>query len=188
VTVFVTLVAVAITLAGLAHLAAHDPKRRRVFGLEPRAEPRRPALALTAVFLPGVALLALGNGAGFVVWLGATSVAGWGLAAVSPTQAARLRAWLGERAAGARGAWSGARHWLTGGVGTMGRVVALLNRHSRRIAALERRVKALEAELARTRDRVAYTSHGGDTASEAPLGAAPLHGARLARTCLPTAD
>ena len=151
-TALAAIVATAVSLAALAYLAATDPKRRRVFGLAPFAGRRLVGPALAAVFLPGVLLLALGNGAGFIVWLGALSVAGWGVAALSPAQATRLRAWtetvtaaLGEGVAlsterALAGAANAAR-WTKAAAGM-----------PRRIAVLEARVSALEAELAVVRE------------------------------------
>ena len=82
-TAILTLAALAATLTGLVHLAASDPKRQRAFKLQP---PRRrfalPACLL--VFAPGVALLAFGQAAAFVIWLGATTVLGWLVAARAP--------------------------------------------------------------------------------------------------------
>lgn len=126
-TVAATLLAVAATLAALGWLTATDPKRRRAFRLPEPGRPRRVRAALAAVFLPGLLLLGFGNGAGFAIWLGVVSVAGWGLAAMTPSAAARL----GDRA---RRAAAGAR------------AVAGL---PGRVALLERRVAALEAELAK---------------------------------------
>jgi hypothetical protein len=78
-----TLAAVLVSLAGLGYLAAFDPKRRRVFRLPPRA--RRWAVpAWLLVLAPGAALLWAGDGAAFVVWLGAATVLGWLMASRRP--------------------------------------------------------------------------------------------------------
>lgn len=82
-TAVLPLSAVAVTLLGLAYLTATDPKRRRAFKRPPPS--RRlvlPAFAL--VFAPGVALLVFGQGAAFVMWLGAVTVLGWLVAARAP--------------------------------------------------------------------------------------------------------
>lgn len=90
-TVILTLVAVAATLPGLLYLTASDPKRRRAFGLQPRGR-RLAGLAWVLVFLPGAALLAAGEGAAFVMWLGAATVLGWLIAARAPvSRAAEVR-------------------------------------------------------------------------------------------------
>lgn len=78
-----TLAAVTASLVGLAYLTVTDPKRRRVFGLPPRSRRLAPA-AGALVFLPGAALLAAGLAAAFVIWLGATTVLGWRVAARAP--------------------------------------------------------------------------------------------------------
>lgn len=75
-TPFWTLSALIVSLTGLAHLAATDPKRRRAFKL-PIRHRRFARSALTLVFVPGVVLLLAGQGAAFVIWLGAATVAGW---------------------------------------------------------------------------------------------------------------
>ncbi len=76
--------------AGLAWLAAINPKRRRVYGL-----PRRVGRgawqawgAASLVLLPGLALPALGQVAAFVLWLGAVTVMGWLIALRRPALAA----------------------------------------------------------------------------------------------------
>ena len=94
--------AIAVTLAGIGRLAATDPKRRRSFGLPPFRGNRQVALALTAVFMPGVLLLAIGSGADFVAWLGAICVAGWAVAAVSPWRVAWAWRWFAGIAAAPR--------------------------------------------------------------------------------------
>ena len=83
-TALLTLSAVAVSLSGLVYLAASDPKRRRAFKLPPRE--RRLALPTwILVLVPGAALLAANQSAAFVMWLGATTVVGWLVAARAPT-------------------------------------------------------------------------------------------------------
>lgn len=172
-TVFATLAATAATLAALAYLAATDSKRRRVFGLPELGRPRRSRLALLAVLLPGLLLLALGNGAGFVVWLGVVSVAGWGIAALTPAGAARLSAGLG-RGAGRFGAGlAGAAGRVAEGTRSIGGLAVALGRMPERIATLEHRVATLEAELARSR---AGRSDGGARAAAIANGDTPEPG------------
>lgn len=142
-TVFATLLAMTVTVSAIVWLVKTDPKRRRVFGLSPYDGPRHAGAALTLVFLPGLALVMLNNGAALVVWLGATTVVGWGIVAVTPGQAAslntstlgalsRIRAFAGLSRDGARK--------------TAAALLALRGMKSR-IAELEARVAALEQEL-----------------------------------------
>ena len=89
-TTILTLLAVGASLLGLAYLTASDPKRRRAFRLPPRS--RRflwPACGL--VFAPGLTLLIAGEGAAFVMWLGAVSLAGWLIAARAPSAIAPFK-------------------------------------------------------------------------------------------------
>ena len=83
-TTLITLTAVIMTLSGLVYLTITDPKRRRAFKLMPRDRD----FAIPAYFLvfgPGPALLIAGEGAAFVIWLGFVTVAGWLVAARTPT-------------------------------------------------------------------------------------------------------
>ena len=73
-----------------AYLAATDPKRRRAFRL-PDPAPRRPAAGWAAVLLPGFLVPVWAGGGGFFVWLGASSVLGWTIAAASPQRTASIR-------------------------------------------------------------------------------------------------
>ena len=85
-----TLMAIAVSLAGFAHLAGTDPKPRRAFRL-PDPAPRRPAVGWAAVLLPGFLVPVWAGAAGFFVWLGASSVLGWTIAAASPHRTASIR-------------------------------------------------------------------------------------------------
>ncbi len=83
-TALITLTAVVMTLSGLIYLTITDPKRRRAFQLGPRDR----CFAIPAYFLvfgPGPALLIAGEGAAFVIWLGFATIAGWLIAARTPT-------------------------------------------------------------------------------------------------------
>lgn len=136
-----TLGALTASLAAFGYLAATDAKRRRVFGQDPR--PRagwQTATALTTLAAPGVLLLVGGDAAGFVIWLGAVSVAGWGLAALPPRRGEGLAA---EIAMSVRHAW----HQGQAAAQALGH----LRRLPARVAELEVRVADLEAELGRRR-------------------------------------
>jgi hypothetical protein len=145
VTAWTTVAAVLVSLAAIAWLAATDPKRRRVFDLPPAR--RRPVLAWTAALLPGAWLAWLGNGAGFVTWLGASTVLGWGLAALPPAAWRAARSGLRHAAAAVV---AGLRHAaaLPRQLAAIAGAVAALCRAPSRIDALERRVAELEAGLA----------------------------------------
>lgn len=134
-----TALAIAVGLLALVLLAHRDPKRRRIFSLA-KIPVRRTGWLLGVLFLPGLALLALGNPAGFVFWLGSLSVCGWGIAALSPSAVARNwlrlrsvltsgRSMLRKRFVNTLPAWRGQTRLLE------------------RIAACEERIAVLEAEL-----------------------------------------
>jgi len=74
---WLVLIALLVTLASLAYLLVSDNKRRRAHGLSAYEGKARRGLAWSVVLLPGAALLAAGQGAAFVIWLGATPMAGW---------------------------------------------------------------------------------------------------------------
>ncbi len=78
------IVALTASVTALAHLAHADPKRRRAFGLPLYAKRRRTTITLVILLLPGVGLLALGDSAGFTIWIGGLTLLGWGIAAVRP--------------------------------------------------------------------------------------------------------
>ena len=104
--VLATLMAIAVSLAGFAHLAGTDPKRRRAFRL-PDPAPRRPAVGWAAVLLPGFLVPVWAGAAGFFVWLGASSVLGWTIAAASPHRTASIRRATHDlRGSGSAVAWS----------------------------------------------------------------------------------
>jgi hypothetical protein len=158
VSVLATLAAIAVSLAGFAHLAATDPKRRRAFRL-PDPAPRRPGLGWAAVLLPGLLVPIWAGAAGFFVWLGAASVLGWTLAAASPQRTAALRRAADDRLLGLRR-----------------RAEALLNAGRTRWAALQRprqptlaeRVRELEREVAALKARLAIPAGPPDVVVELP--------------------
>lgn len=73
-----------VSLLGTIGLAASDPKRLR------RRAARLPPLARTGFALltlaPGVWLGATLQGVGFLLWIGASAVLGWGVAALTSHQ------------------------------------------------------------------------------------------------------
>ena len=72
-----TLAALAVSLGALIFVRAHDPKRRRVLGLAAGTAPSYSGLGWAVAFFPGVALLAIGNPAAFILWIAALTVLGW---------------------------------------------------------------------------------------------------------------
>ncbi|MDX2307104.1 MAG: hypothetical protein NW216_02580 [Hyphomicrobium sp.] len=77
--------AIVVSLLGIALIASSDGKRRRAFNLPPRHESR--ALRIVAwllILVPPMALLARQETAPIMLWLGALSVAGWIIAVRRP--------------------------------------------------------------------------------------------------------
>lgn len=139
---FLVVAAVLLSVTLLVNLARTDPKRRRVFGLEPHEGPRRTKTMLAVLILPGVLLLFLGNGAGFTIWLGALTVLGWGVAALDPVRSQAIL--------------SGSRHLVTRwsdrmrtGAQTLTRAWRARRENADRIARLEARVQELEDQIRR---------------------------------------
>jgi MFS family permease len=69
-----------LSAAGVAILAAIDPKRRRDARRAAGSAMRR--LLVLAIFIPGVALGLAGRWSDFLIWIGAAAVLGWGIAAL----------------------------------------------------------------------------------------------------------
>ena len=65
-----------LSAAGVAILAAIDPKRRRDSRRAARSAMRW--LLVLAIFIPGVALGLAGRWSDFLLWIGAAAVLGWG--------------------------------------------------------------------------------------------------------------
>jgi hypothetical protein len=70
-----------LSTAGVAILAAIDPKRRRDARRAAHTGVRR--LVGIAIFIPGIALGAAGRWSDFLIWAGAAAVFGWAVAALS---------------------------------------------------------------------------------------------------------
>jgi hypothetical protein len=70
-----------LSAAGIAVLAATDPKRSRNTNRTARSG-TRPLLWLAAL-APGVALGVAGRWSDFLIWVGAAAVLGWAIAALS---------------------------------------------------------------------------------------------------------
>lgn len=174
-----TFVAIIVTLAAIARLAAADPKRRRAFRLPPVEAPSSRLGGWGLVVAPGALLALFGNAADFVVWCGAATTAGWALVAMPPP----LQERLAQAAAARFPAW--AAPWLArleplrrrcgeilvrldrGGirpsVGTGSPPSAVVAGGGERLAALEARLALLEVELAEA--RAAAARRGGETPS-----------------------
>jgi MFS family permease len=69
-----------LSAAGVAILAAIDPKRRRGTRRAARSGTRR--LLWFTVFIPGVALGIAGRWGDVLIWIGATALFGWAIAAL----------------------------------------------------------------------------------------------------------
>ena len=69
-----------LSAAGVAILAAIDPKRRRGTRRAARSGTRR--LLWLAIFIPGVTLGIAGRWGDFLIWIGAAAVFGWGITAL----------------------------------------------------------------------------------------------------------
>lgn len=100
-TALLTLTAIAVSALGIGWLLSTNAKRRRAFDLPPRQGRSYTALAWAVVLLPGLLLLADGQAAAFVMWLGGAPVVAWLLAACPP---ARFEA--------ARGRLQASKGWL----------------------------------------------------------------------------
>ncbi|MEM1079340.1 MAG: hypothetical protein AAGI09_12500 [Pseudomonadota bacterium] len=88
----VALLAIGLSLLGLARLMQSDPKRRRVFR-RARFEGERHGLAARILlFGPGAAFLGNGDWSGFTLWFGAMSCVGWACIATPPAFWTRCRA------------------------------------------------------------------------------------------------
>ncbi|MEM8824148.1 MAG: hypothetical protein AAGF30_11100 [Pseudomonadota bacterium] len=129
-----TFVAIVISMAGIAHLATTDPKRRRAFKLPPLERRHWVGLALGATVLPGLVLLVLANWAGLTIWAGTVTTLGWLMVALPPD---RYAAWKARIAAAA----SSLRERL------FAPPAALMEETDARIAALESRLATLESRL-----------------------------------------
>ncbi len=154
-TVILTLAAIAISALAVAHLAFHDPKRRRAFSEPPREGRPRRAEAWTLTCLPGVVFLIFDQWTAFMMWIGGAPLVSWLLVAQSPqfyrwagmkwrsivdrTNKLQLRAWL------AGVTWPRLlpenRRWRTGPQVTTDAGA------TQRVADLELRVAELERKL-----------------------------------------
>ena len=162
-----TLLGIAVSLAALLWLSFTDPKRRRAFARPAYPGPRRPGLAWSVALSPGPLLASVAGGPGLVLWLGALTVTGWGLVAIPPGRGGavsdrldRGAAWLGARlAAWGRGLGAGLAA-LRRRLDRSSEATAAPSGLADRVAALERKVMALQTELARSRHGAAEAGPG----------------------------
>ena len=70
-----------LSVMGILALAASDPKRLRKAGRTASPRLRMPLALFTLV--PGVWLVLTGRGVAFLLWIGASAVLGWCIAALS---------------------------------------------------------------------------------------------------------
>lgn len=154
-----TLLAIAISLAALLWLSFTDPKRRRSFARPAYSGPRRTGLAWTVALLPGLLLPVIAGGPGVVLWFGALTVTGWALIAIPPGRGGaladrldRAAAWVGGRLdTWGRGFGAGAAALRSRLARPSGAAPAAPSGVADRVAELERKVMALETEIARLR-------------------------------------
>lgn len=130
------------SLAALAALAATDPKRRRAFRLPALAAAPDRRLLWTAALAPGALAAVAGGGGGLLLWFGASTVGGWGLAALSPDRTERLA----QRVAKAQSRLALPRTASRPTAGALERRVARLEAE---LTALRRDLRAAEEETAR---------------------------------------
>lgn len=155
---FVTLLSIAVSMVALLWLSHVDPKRRSAFRLPPYTGARRTKLAWTIALLPGLFVIPLAGGPGFVLWLGALTVVGWAAIAVPPGRGgavalaldrffARILGRFDALTRRARRALPAVRSRFPARVGTGSGAVPL----AARVAELEQKVISLESELTRLR-------------------------------------
>ena len=78
-----------VSVVGILGLAASDPKRLRGKGRVP--PPRVRTAFAFLVLAPGVWLAATAQGVAFLIWIGASAVLGWAIAALAGRTQAALR-------------------------------------------------------------------------------------------------
>ena len=83
---FATILAIAVSLAGIVLLATANAKRRRAFDLPQRYSRALQLLAWLLVAIPPLALLARQETTPLVLWIGALSAAGWIVAMRRPSK------------------------------------------------------------------------------------------------------
>lgn len=79
-----TILAIAVSAAGIALLAIFNAKRRRVFGLPERGGRAAVLLGAALLLAPFIVLLVRAETAPVAMWLGAVTVAGWTVAMRRP--------------------------------------------------------------------------------------------------------
>lgn len=149
ITPLLTLLAIAVSAVGVAHLTAVDPKRRRAFRLDAPSKPGRTGLAWAALYIPGLVLLVMDQWAAFLMWLGGAPLVGWGIAATPPGTYARLKRRALRRLVGLRQSARALRQGVAAPQQAFFmRDRAVVSSMQRQIAALEARIATLEAQLA----------------------------------------
>ncbi|MEL6218952.1 MAG: hypothetical protein AAFR79_10855 [Pseudomonadota bacterium] len=142
-----SILARAVTVAGQAGLRATDPKRRRMFGLPARRRGPLRWVARGAVWTPALGLIWIGDLAALVIWMGAATVSGWGIACLTPALLDRTKTRIAE--------------WLPWGVLALSiaprRPVEDIDA---RFAEMEARLTALEAIAKPNPDRSEFATAG----------------------------
>ncbi|NJS13306.1 MAG: hypothetical protein HC788_00400 [Sphingopyxis sp.] len=79
------LLAIAVSVGGIAYLSAIDQKRTRVFELVRTSRlPRSKLAGWAIVLLPALGLLTSGHVSAFLAWFGALTVSAWLIASTRP--------------------------------------------------------------------------------------------------------
>lgn len=158
-TVVAGTLAMLLSLGALAMLAAQDAKRRRVFGLPEPVTMRPTGLLWGAALAPALLAAVWGGVAGFVFWLGATSVSGWVLAARRPGAGTPLRASFAAPI----------RLVVQALLGMVAVATSAVRERRGRFERLEARLAIAEAQLA----VLVEQQSGAGVASGSPVGDAP---------------
>lgn len=90
----ITVVPIIFSLVALAALIKQDPKRARVFGQSPWQTGVGPRFLWSLCLAPGVVLPFFMPFAHWVIWLGATTAAGWFMTSLRPGFRKRLKSGL----------------------------------------------------------------------------------------------
>ncbi|MEM8774220.1 MAG: hypothetical protein AAGF53_04250 [Pseudomonadota bacterium] len=153
---WLTLIAILISLAGISYFASTDNRRRSIHRM-PQIERRRFAwLARLFTFAPGIVLLLSTNWSGLSIWAGAVMVLGWNIAALTPKNYSDLKqfilsskAQLTQSAKTLKNRFAGREPWPDGVTYTLIEKATKRRTINAEVSQLEARIVALEARLHR---------------------------------------